>query len=434
VPEVSAWLAPYAPNAISGTVTVPGSKSQTNRAFVLAAIADGPSRIERALLARDTELMIAALRAIGIGIDYADGVHAVTPFKPHGPASVDCGLAGTVMRFMPAVAALANGDINFDGDPRARQRPMGPVIDALRQLGVTIDDDNRGALPFTVRGTSHVSGHEVTLDASASSQFVSALLLAGARYDHGLTVYHQGPPVPSMPHIDMTVAMLRERGVEVSVDASDTTAASWRVEPGPIAAITTAIEPDLSNAAPFLAAAAVTGGEVTIRDWPRSTTQAGDSLRELFAQMGCTVAVAADGLTLKGPKQLTGIDVDLHDVGELAPVIAAVAALADSPSTLRGIAHLRGHETDRLAALEAELRGVGARAHQTPDGLVIEPAPLNAAVWHSYEDHRMATAGAVIGLVVDGMQVDDIATTSKTLPDFPGMWAELLGTANGTAE
>lgn len=411
---------------MKGAVAVPGSKSMTNRALVLAALADRPSTIANALLARDTELMIAALRSLGVTMTIDGTTVSVTPAELTGPAVIDCGLAGTVMRFVPAAAALASGDITFDGDPRARERPMAPVIDALRQLGVDVADQGRGTLPMVVHGRGRVTGGVVTIDASASSQFVSALLLAGARYDAGVTIVHRGKPVPSMPHIEMSVQMLRERGVDVEASIDDPSSARWTVRPGSIAAIDTSIEPDLSNAAPFLAAAAATGGSVTLAGWPHRTTQAGDAMRSLLSAMGCTVELDDRGLTVTGPDALLGIDVDLHDVGELAPVVAALCALATTPSTLRGIAHLRGHETDRLAALETELRAVGVDATQTDDGIVIVPGPLHASRWHAYDDHRMATAGAVIGLVVDGITVDDIGTTAKTMPDFEGRWSSLL--------
>ena len=402
----------------------------TNRALILAALADGSSIIREPLIARDTLLMIDALRSLGTGIDISSGAITVTPAELAGPATVDCGLAGTVMRFVPAVAALATGPVTFDGDPRARERPMGPVIDALKQLDVAVDDGGRAALPFTVHGRGHVAADTVTIDASASSQFVSGLLLAGARYDRGLVVTHRGAPVPSMPHIEMTVAMLRDRGVEVDADLTDASRAQWRVSAGAIAAIPITVEPDLSNAAPFLAAAAATGGTVTVAGWPSETTQAGDALRELLMAMGCVVTLDSRGLTVQGPARLSGIDVDLHDVGELTPVIAALAGLAASPSSLRGIGHLRGHETDRLAALEADLSAVGVNARQTEDGLDIGPtanlSTLHGALWSSHDDHRMATAGAVIGLVVDGVRVDDIATTAKTLPDFVERWGTLV--------
>ncbi|WP_190821358.1 3-phosphoshikimate 1-carboxyvinyltransferase [Saccharopolyspora pogona] len=415
------WPAPVARGAVHATVPVPGSKSITNRALVLAALAEGPSTLRAPLRSRDTELMAGALRSLGVEVhDGPDGSWQVTPAEPHGPAEVDCGLAGTVMRFVPPVAALAVGRITFDGDPQARQRPLGTVLDALRELGAEIDGT---ALPFDVHGTGKLAGGTVTIDASASSQFVSGLLLSAPRFEQGVTVLHQGKPVPSLPHIEMTVSMLRAAGVDVDDQEPNT----WRVAPGKIHALDVDIEPDLSNATPFLAAAAVTGGTVTVPGWPAQTTQAGDAIREILRQMGAHVQRTEDGLTVTGPDELTPVDIDLHDVGELTPTVAALAALAPGRSQLRGIAHLRGHETDRLAALQNELNKLGGAVEQTEDGLLIEPRPLTGGNWHSYADHRMATAGAILGLRVPSVAVEDIATTAKTIPDFPGMWATMLG-------
>jgi 3-phosphoshikimate 1-carboxyvinyltransferase len=304
---------------------------------------------------------------------------------------------------------------------------MSGVISALEQLGVRVDDDGRGTLPFTVQGVGRVPGGEVELDASASSQFVSALLLSAARFDAGVVVRHRGAPVPSLPHIDMTVAMLREHGVVVEVDAVDPTAATWTVRPGPVRALDRVVEPDLSNAAPFLAAAVVTGGTVTVPGWPAGTTQAGDALRDLLARAGAQVELGADGLTVTGGGSVHGLDADLRAVGELTPVLAAVCAVAQSPSRLSGIGHLRGHETDRLAALAREINRLGGSVRETEDGLEITPRPLHAGVFETYDDHRMATAGAVLGLVVPGVEVVDVATTAKTLPGFVALWDAMLG-------
>ena len=417
------WSAPVATAPVHATVTIPGSKSITNRALVLAALSGGASRVTGALRGRDADLMTGALRALGVPVevtgDSGDTVDLGAHSGLRGPAVVDCGLAGTVMRFVPPLAALADGEVRFDGDPRARERPMGTILGALRALGASVDGD---ALPFTLAGTGSLPGGPVTIDASASSQFVSGLLLSGAGYDKGLTVHHDGKPVPSMPHIEMTVAMLREAGVAVDDSEPNT----WRVEPGPVAVRDWAVEPDLSNATPFLAAAAVTGGEVTVTGWPSTTTQPGDAIRRILSDMGAEVSLDGGALTVRGGA-LTGIDVDLSAEGELAPTIAALAALADGPSVLRGIAHLRGHETDRLAALAAEVNGLGGDVEETDDGLVIRPRPLRGGMWRAYADHRMATAGAIIGLRVEGVAVDDIGTTAKTLPDFPEMWARMLG-------
>jgi 3-phosphoshikimate 1-carboxyvinyltransferase len=400
-------------------VSLPGSKSLTNRALVLASLADGPSVLRRALRSRDTSLMAGALVALGADIDSSGADWTVTPGPFSGDARVDCGLAGTVTRFVPPVAGLARGTVEFDGDPRMRTRPVGEVLTALRALGVEIAGEG---LPFVVHGAGAVPGGRVVLDASGSSQFVSALLLAGARFDRGVDVIHDGKPVPSRPHIDMTVAMLRTHGVEVD----DAEPHRWRVAPGPVRAVDHTIEPDLSNAAPFLALAATTGGTVTVRDWPGETTQAGDALRDLLGRMGCSVELSVRGLAVTGGGGIAGLDVDLHDIGELTPVVAALCALADGPSYLRGIAHIRGHETDRLAALAAELRGLGADVTEHEDGLDLRPSQLHGGLFHSHADHRMAHAGAVLGSAVAGVVVDDVDATSKTFPDFPRVWAAVL--------
>jgi 3-phosphoshikimate 1-carboxyvinyltransferase len=430
------WPAPHATGPVDGVARLPGSKSLTNRYLVLAALADGPSRLRRPLRSRDTLLMADALRAMGVELTSTapdDGEPAgdadwtvVPPAHLRGgddqPLEVDTGLAGTVMRFLPAVAVLANGLVRFDGDEGARVRPMGPVLEALRRLGASVDDGGRSALPFVVRGAGRLRGGEVTLDASASSQFVSALLLAGARYDEGVTVRHVGPALPSRPHITMTVDVLRDRGVDIDDSVEDV----WRVAPGSISPLDVDLEPDLSNAAPFLAAALVTGGRVHVPGWPQRTTQAGDGLRDILDAMGADVTLDRDGLTVRGSGTVEGVDVDLHDAGELTPVVAALASLASSPSHLRGIAHLRGHETDRLAALSRELTALGGDVVETDDGLRIRPAPLHGGLFATYGDHRMAMAATVVGLVVPGVVVQDVETTAKTLPDFTTRWTDLL--------
>ena len=419
--DAELWPAPVARVPVDARVDLPGSKSLTNRALVLAALSNAPSVVRRALRSRDTELMADALSTLGSTVITADDDWLVFPGPLRG-GSVDCGLAGTVMRFVPPVAALAKGEVHFDGDPHARTRPMAGVLDALRDLGVAVEDDGRGTLPFTVSGRGRVRGGEVTIDASASSQFVSALLLAGAAYSEGLVVRHDGPPVPSLPHIEMTVECLREHGVEVSV-GDDT----WTVPPTRIQAADVTIEPDLSNAAPFLMLALTSGGRVCVPGWPGRTSQAGDALRGLLARMGADVRLDADGLTVTGGERLLGIDADLHDVGELAPSVAALCALASTPSRLRGIGHIRGHETDRLAALTTELRGLGAAVTEHDDGLSFEPATLHGGTFHTYADHRMAHAAVVVGSAVEDVLVEDVATTGKTFPGFAGVWSGLVG-------
>ncbi len=418
---ITGWVAPTVNGPVSGVVTVPGSKSLTNRALVLAAQATGPSTLHGALVSRDTALMAAGLRALGTGIDdNSDDNWTVSPAVLSGPASINCGLAGTVMRFLPPLAATAVGRVTFDGDPRARLRPMAIVLDALRALGAEIDGD---ALPFTLHGRGSMPGGRVVIDAASSSQFVSGLLLSGASFEQGVTVVHDGKPVPSLPHIDMTVAALRS----VGIDVDDAEANTWRVQPGPVQPWTAPIEPDLSNAAPFLAAAAVTGGTVSIPGWPADTTQAGDAIRSLLRQFGCRVEFHGSTLTVTGPDSLSGIDADLHEVSELTPTLAAVAALADSPSHLRGIGHIRGHETDRLAALADNLTALGASVTEDRDALHITGPAHHGGAWPAFADHRMATAAAILGLRLAAVVVDDISCTAKTLPDFERMWMELVG-------
>jgi 3-phosphoshikimate 1-carboxyvinyltransferase len=425
------WPAPAAAGAVDATVTVPASKSVTNRALVLAAHSAEPGWVRRPLRSRDTVLMAEALRAMGVQIDEtvnpAGGeAWRIIPAGLHGPATIDVGNAGTVMRFLPPVAALADGLVRFEGDARAYERPLHGVIDALRQLGARIDDEGRGSLPLTVHGAGSLTGGAVEVDASSSSQFVSALLLSGPRFNMGLELRHTGRTLPSLPHIRMTVDMLRKAGAQVDSPQDGGAPDVWRVAPSALLGRDLTVEPDLSNAAPFLAAALVTGGRVTIPDWPRRTTQPGDALRGLFTLMGGSCELTDRGLTLTGSGKVHAITADLHEAGELAPVIAAVAALADGESVLSGIAHLRLHETDRLAALVEEINGLGGDVTETGDGLRIRPVPLHGGVFRTYEDHRLATAAAVLGLVVPGVEVEDVATTAKTLPDFPELWTGML--------
>ena len=422
---VNPWPAPVASGALGASVPLPGSKSLTNRELVLSALADQPTTLTAPLHSRDSALMIDALSSLGARIESLEnGDLLVTPGAIAGGVKIDCGLAGTVMRFVPPMATLANGDVFFDGDAAARRRPMHTTVDSLRALGVQVDDQGTGSLPFTVKGTGKVRGGQVSIDASASSQFVSGLLLSAARFEHGLTLTHSGEHLPSLPHIEMTLDTLAKRGVKVSNPEPSV----WRVEPGPISGGTVAIEPDLSNAGPFLAAAMVAGGSVTIPGWPDTTTQVGDEFDGILQQMGAQIVRDDRGLTITGTGAIHGITIDLSIGGELTPVIAALAALADSPTVISGVAHLRGHETDRLTALANEINRIGGICRETADGLEIDPSDnLHGAIWHSYEDHRMATAGAIIGLRVPGIQVEDIATTSKTMPDFANMWTKMLG-------
>jgi len=426
------WSAPFrggltsVGEPINAKISIPGSKSATNRALILAAIAKTPSRLRKPLSSRDADLMVKGLQSLGCKIDEiktAQGFdYQITPQKLTGPTQIDVGNAGTVMRFLPPIASLATGLIHFDGDARSHERPLEPVIKALEQLGGSIEHGNKYRLPLTINGSGEIKGGEVEVDASASSQFISALMLLGPATKNGLTIKNIGKSLPSMPHIEMTIQMLRQFGATVEVNEN-----SWTVKSGDLSGQDLTIEPDLSNAAPFMAAAMICGGSVEILDWPKSTSQPGDQLRDIFAKMGARIEQNNEGLKISGSGKINGIDIDLHNVGELTPSIAAVAALASTPSTLRGIVHLRLHETDRLAALANEINNLGGDVTEGPGELLIKPAKLVASqIFKSYEDHRMATAGAIIGLAVKDLIVENIETTKKTLPDFPGMWQEML--------
>jgi 3-phosphoshikimate 1-carboxyvinyltransferase len=395
----------------------------TARALVLAALSVGSSTIHAPLRARDTVLMAAGLRALGCKVSTMDDQRWEVRARPlKGPAQIDCGLAGTLMRFLPPVATVAQGEVTFDGDPYARKRPLGPLINALRDLGASIDASPTDGLPLTVHGAGRLRGGDVSIDASTSSQFVSGLLLAGADFDEGVTVRHAGPPVPNAPHLRMTVQMLRSAGAAVDDGQHDV----WRVAPGRLTGRAWQIEPDLSGAAPFFAAALVTGGQVTLRGWPRTSVQPVDRVRKLFTQLGGDVTLGEAGLTVTGTGKIHGVDASLSDVAELTPVIAALATLADGPSHLRGVGHIRHHETDRLKALATQLSALGADVSETDDGLAITPKPMSGTVFETYDDHRMAHAAAVIGLRVPDVRLSDVSCTAKTLPAFPTLWAELV--------
>ena len=450
------WAAPLAKSAVRSSVRLPGSKSITNRALIIAALAETPTKIVGPLRARDTELMAAAVGSLGASIDMsappqqapaeqaaaelaaaartANGqvVWTVTPGWTSAATKVDVGNAGTVLRFVPPAAALAAADVEFTGDPRAAQRPVGQLLAGLRQVGVEISDGGRGAVPFIVHGRGRVRGGSVRLDASSSSQLVSGLMLAAPRYAQGVQIIHEGEQIPSAPHIAMTVAMLTAAGAEVEPGSTGHGGGlapnSWRVRPGRLAPGTVTVEPDLSNAAPFLAAALVTGGQVTIPGWPAVSLQAASQILDVLSQMGAVCRSTAAGLQVHGTGRISGIKADLRDVSELAPVLTALAALADSPSEFTGIGHMRLHESDRLAALAAEIDALGGYVTELPDGLRVQPRQLRASPdpFDSHDDHRLVMAAAVLGLVVPGLQVRNAATVGKTFPAFTGLWERML--------
>lgn len=446
----SPWPAPRAGAPVRGQVTVPGSKSLTNRYLLLAALADGPSVVVNALESRDTMLMLQALTALGADVETVvdwqgtgETAVVITPIPLSGTSSqevhIDCGLAGTVMRFLPAVAALTGRTVHFDGDPEARARPMGAVLQGLETLGVQVSADGAASvdltstlpstLPFTLRAPGGLTGGAATIDASASSQFVSGLLLAAARMAQGLTLRHSGTSVPSLEHVEMTLQVLEQLGVTVSSPQAYT----WRVDPGPISAFSVRVEPDLSNAGPFLCAAAVTGGEVEIPGWPKASSQIGRRWTRLLTDFGADVTTTEEPggetlrLTVRGPQRLTSPGT-VDGTAELTPTVAALAAVCEEETKFTSVAHLRGHETDRIAALVAEIRRLGGSAEETDDGFRVLSPVVHGGLVRSYADHRMATFAAVLGLVVDDVEVEDIGCTAKTMPDFPRLWQDLVWT------
>jgi 3-phosphoshikimate 1-carboxyvinyltransferase len=440
------WQAPEAAGPVRASVRLPGSKSMTNRALVLAALADSPTTITGPLVARDTGLMAGALRALGADIGPAPDSPdwRVIPGLRAADGPVDVGNAGTVLRFVPGVAALADGDTDFTGDARAAERPIGPLLAGLRELGAVIDGGGPGGPLFTVHGRGAMAGGTAVLDASASSQLVSGLLLAAPLFGKGAELRHEGARVPSAPHLAMTVQMLRDAGAEVETGHQGGAAAGelaaggasvidiWRVHPGVLSPGTITVEPDLVNSAPFLAAALLTGGSVTITGWPARTTQPAGQILAVLTAMGATAAPVPGGMRFTGSGTVHGVTADLSDVSELSPVLTALAAHADGPSVFTGIGHQRAQECDRLAAMATEINALGGDVTQRPDGLEIVPRPLRATgrAWHSYDDHRLVMAAAVTGLVVAGLRVQNAATVGKTFPAFTGLWADMLGDAH----
>ncbi|SEB93777.1 3-phosphoshikimate 1-carboxyvinyltransferase [Microbacterium hydrocarbonoxydans] len=427
-PAQGVYAAPSVDGPVHATVTVPGSKSLTNRELIIAATADGPGRLIAPLHSDDSRRMVEALRALGVGIAEVDGEGefgpdlVVTPAKLVGGTTVDCGQAGTVMRFIAPLAGLAQHDVHLTAHETALHRPMGGLISALRDLGVDIDDEGTWALPFTIRGHGRIRGGRVEIDASASSQFVSGLLLAAPRFDVGLHLVHTGEHLPSLPHIDMTIEALSRRGIRIERPATG----EWLVEAGVPRAKEIAIEPDLSNAAPFLAAALITGGSVSVTGWPVHSTQPGALLPEILQALGAHVGRHSGTLTVKAGSEIRGLDLDLSAASELTPTLVGLAAFASGPTTIRGIGHIRLHETDRIAALIGNVRALGGEAEELSDGLRIIPRSLHGGSWAAHHDHRMATTGALIGLRVPGVEIDDIGTTSKTLPEFTLLWERML--------
>lgn len=420
---VDIWFAPVASVPIEAACAIPGSKSESNRALVLAALGNGPSKLTGVLKARDTELMISGLRKLGVEITLEGDSALVDPPREFEAADIDCGLAGTVARFLPPLAALGTGESSFYGDPKMSERPISPLLDGLKQLGAVCTADS---VPFSISTPNGLSGREVTIDSSGSSQFVSGLLLSAARFPNGIVLRHEGNSVPSLPHIEMTMSMLRQRGIGVSY--ADLT---WTVEPGEISALDQRIEPDLSNAAAFLIAGVITGGKVTVPGWPAETTQPGDLIRDVFEKLGASSEPGPDGLSAWTEGELVGCDLDMHAASELTPAVAALAVFANGVTRITGVGHIRGHETNRIEAIVRELRALGVNAEELTDGLAIEGVGASGKLsptrpFDTYADHRMVHLGALLALKCEELKVSDPQAAAKTMPDFVQRWEAMV--------
>jgi 3-phosphoshikimate 1-carboxyvinyltransferase len=409
---------------VDAVVSPPGSKSLTNRALVCAALAEGGSTLRRALDADDTNAMVDGLRALGIEVEADPPSQTVRVIGCGGrpPATVaiaDAQLSGTTSRFLLPVAALAAGTIRVDGALPLRARPMGPSIEALRSLGVTVTDVGApGHLPVDV-SDGPVAGGEITVPGDASSQFLSGLLLAAPAMRTGLTVRVEGTLV-SRPYVDMTVAVMSAFGA--TVDRPDDR--TWRVEPQTYAATTYEIEPDASAASYAFAVPAIVGGTVRVDGLGSSSLQGDVAFVELLARMGARVEQTATSTTVHGTGRLQGIEADLSAISDTAQTLAAVAPFADGPTRITGIGFIRRKETDRVRAMVTELRRAGVDAEEEPDGILVRPGPIRPATIETYDDHRMAMAFALLGLGAPGIAIADPGCVAKT---YPGYWRMLAG-------
>ncbi|MBO9310050.1 MAG: 3-phosphoshikimate 1-carboxyvinyltransferase [Chloroflexi bacterium] len=404
---------------IDAVISVPGSKSITNRALVLAALAEGESALENALFSEDSHWCSQALQRLGIPIKAeAEAARFLVQGRggilPAAHADLFVGNSGTTARFLVAVAALGNGTYRFDGVPRMRQRPIGPLLAALRQLGAQFSFEGApNAFPLTVHAAG-LQGGAATLEATNSSQYVSALLQVAPYARRDVTIYLTGEVV-SEPYIEMTLRVMAQFGV--IADKSDYR--NYHVRAGQrYQAQRYVIEPDASNATYFFAAAALVGGRVRVPHLSANSLQGDVRFVDVLEQMGCQVERAATYLEVRSIGQLRGVDVDLNAMSDTAQTLAAIAPFASTPTRIRNIGHIRHKETDRIAALATELRKLGAQVEERADSLTIYPSALRPAEIETYDDHRMAMAFAVTGLALDGVRIKNPACTAKTFPDF----------------
>ncbi|MFM9058746.1 MAG: 3-phosphoshikimate 1-carboxyvinyltransferase [Planctomycetaceae bacterium] len=427
---------PRSPGPIRGAIRPPGSKSITNRALVCAALARGESTLTGVLDSDDTRVMAAGLAALGIAIE-ADWPGAAVRVAgcaggiPAASATLDCAASGTTMRFLSAVCGLGRGTYRLDGVARMRQRPIGDLVAALRDLGVDAVAESPGECPPVVIRSSGLAGGDVRVRGGTSSQFASGLAMAAPCTPRGMRIEFEGTLV-SVPYLDMTRRVMESFGARFD-EAGER---GWRIAPGGYVGRRYAIEPDASAASYFAAAAAITGGSVRIDGLSRRSLQGDVAFCDVLERMGCTVAWHDGGpdgdggsVTVSG-RAARGVDIDMNAISDTVPTLAVVTLFAEGATTIRNVAHIRDKETDRIGDLVRELRRLGADVEENPDGLAIHPAPLHGAELATYDDHRMAMSLALAGLVVPDVRIHDPGCVAKT---FPGYWRE-LGALLGTGD
>jgi 3-phosphoshikimate 1-carboxyvinyltransferase len=407
---------------IDARVRPPGSKSYTNRALPLAALAVGTSTIEGALVSDDTAWMIAALGQLGVSIVHEDQRFLVTGVGPRWQSSSSplwVGNAGTCARFLAPLVALGDHELVIDGDAAMRQRPMADLITALNDLGGDVRAMERlGAVPMRIRGRG-VRGGRVIVRGNVSSQHISGLLLSAPYFEDGLTLEVDGHVV-SRPYVDITMAVMKSFGVDVRNDGN-----TFVVAPGGYRPTTFAVEPDASAASYLFAAAAITGGRMVVEGLGSDSLQGDLQFVRILERMGCVVTMTATTTTVVGTSSLRGVDVDMSQMSDVAQTLAVVAVFATEKTTVRGIGFIRGKETDRIAAVVVELRRVGIVADEHDDGFTIHPGMPQPATVNTYHDHRMAMSFALLGLRAPGIVINDPACVAKTFPSYWDVLASL---------
>jgi len=414
---------------VRGQIRPPGSKSLTNRALIVAALADGRSRLSGVLDSQDTQVMIESLRRLGLEVAHDSAAHTIDiegcgGVVPGSTAELWLENSGTSIRFLTALCTLGNGRYRLDGNTRMRERPIGDLVDALRQLGADVRCENENGCPPVLVEGHPLRGGAASLPGSRSSQFLSALLMSAPAAKEPVEIQISGELV-SEPYVDMTLGVMAQFGVEVTTAFPG----HYRIVPQSYRANDYEIEPDASAASYFFAAAAITGGEVTVEGLNRWSLQGDVRFVEALEQMGCQVTFGNQGITVRG-RPLKGITIDMNAISDTAQTLAVVAAFAEGPTRIHNVAHMRYKETDRISAVANELRRLGLQVDEEPDALTVHPGPLHPAEIETYDDHRMAMSFALAGLRSPGVTILNPACTGKTYPHYFEDLARLCATAS----